>query len=151
MLIVLAVAALPIALVAAVLIGVQVYLHTDSAADLDPAEAVNIRIHNSLDAEIDRLWLGRGTTPGASNNPTFSTRYTDIAAGADTIYQPVEHYSPNYEGATVEIDDRPYAVSTLILRPLVADLQPGGYYTFVLDRQGDQMVVTEVTTDPAPS
>ena len=150
-LIVVAVLAVPVALALAVFIAAQFYLHADNAAGLDPAVAVNIRIHNNMDDDIDRLWLGRGITPGASNNPTFRTRYSDIAAGADSGYQPVEHYQPNYEGVEVVIGDDTFSVFSDTLGPQVADLAPGSYYTFVLDRQGDQVVVTEVTTDPAPS
>ncbi len=149
--IVAALLAVPVVLAAAVFVALQVFLHTDNAADLDPAVAVNIRIHNDSDAPIDRLWLGRGPIPGASNNPTFRTRYTDIAVGADSEYQTVEHYPPNYEGAEVVFGDESLSVDPRVLTPMVADLQPGGYYTFVLDRQGDQAVVTGLTTDPAPS
>lgn len=150
-LIVLAVAAVPILLAVTVFAALRIYLHTDAAADLDPAVAVNIRIHNGMDVDIDRLWLGRGITPGASNNPTFRTRYTDIGVSEDSPYQPVEHYQPNYEGLNVVNGDDNFIVFSDTLGPLVAELQPGGYYTFVLDQQGDQVLVTEVTTDPAPS
>lgn len=150
-LIVAAVVVVPLLAAGAVVAALRAYQDGDSAADLDPAVAVNIRIHNDMDTEIHRLWLGRGITPGASNNPTFRTRYSAIAVGADSPYQPVEDYLPNYEEVTVEADGYPDGVDVRRLAPLVADLQPGGYYTFVLDQQGGQVVVTQVTTDPAPS
>lgn len=146
-----AVLSVPLLLAGAAFAAIQIYLHTDNAADLDPAVAVNIRIHNDMDVEIDRLWLGRGIDPASSSNPTFRTRYSDIAAGADSGYQPVEHYAPNYEGAEVVVGSDTFPVDPRALAPLVADLRPGGYYTFVFDQQNGLIVVTEVTADPAPA
>ena len=146
-----AVVVVPILMAIGTMVALAVSLRGNEAADLDPAEAVNIRIHNGMDTRIDRLFLGRNVADGATEDPSSHTRFAAIDPGTDSGYLTVAPDADNYDNISLVIDGEDYTVDPLLLRPEVADLAAGGYYTIVLDQEGDQTVVTEVTTDPAPA
>lgn len=140
----------PILMAVGTMVALAMSLRGNDAADLDPAEAVNIRIHNGMDARIDRLFLGRDVAAEATEDPSSHTRFAAIDQGADSDYLPVAPDPANYDNISFTLDGRDWSVDPLLLRPEVADLAAGSYYTIVLDQEGDQAVVTEVTADPAP-
>ncbi len=139
----------PILLAIATMVTLALALRGNDAADLDPAEAVNIRVHNGMDGRIDRLFLGREVA-AATKDPSFHTRYAGIDQGGDSDYLPVDPNPDNYDNISFTMDGRDWLVDLLLLRPEVSDLAAGSYYTIVLDQEGDQAVVAEITTDPAP-
>ena len=141
---------IPVVLAGVTMVALALFVKGNAADDLDPAAAVNIRVHNGTDGDIDRLWLGREIEDGSPDNPSFTTRYTDIGVGEDSAYLTVEHRRPNYDGLSFLIDGERFAVDPAALGPQVRELAVGGYYTIMLDQDGDRAVVTDVTTDPAP-
>lgn len=140
----------PILLAVGTMVTLALALRGNDAADLDPAAAVNIRIHNGMDGRIDRLFLGRDVTAAATEDPSFHTRYAGIDQGGDSDYLPVAPDPDNYDNISFVMDGRDWSVDPLLLRPDVADLAAGRYYTIVLDQEGEQAVVAEITADPAP-
>lgn len=145
-----AVVIVPLLLAVGTMAAVALSLRGDKAADLDPADAVNIRIHNGMDADIDRLWLGRGIDPASAEDPAFHTRYDGIAQGADSRYLTVKPDLANYDSLNLTIDGQSFTAIRFDLQLGLEPLPVGGYYTVVLDQEGDQAVVTGITTDPAP-
>lgn len=146
-----AVVIVPLLLAVGTMVAVALALNGDKAADLDPAEAVNIRIHNGMDGDIDRLWLGRGVDPASADDPAFHTRYDGIDQGADSRYLTVGPELVNYDSLNLTIDGRSYTAVRFDLQLGLEPLPVGGYYTIMLSQDGDQAVVTQVTTDPAPA
>ncbi len=146
-----AVVIVPILMAIGTMVALAVSLRGNDAANLDPAEAVNIRIHNGTDARIDRLFLGRDVAADATEDPSSHTRFAAIDPGADSAYLTVAPDPDNFDNISFVVDGKDWSVDPLLLRPKVSDLAAGGYYTIVVDRQGEQGVVTEVTADPAPA
>lgn len=118
----------------------------NKSADLDPAEAVNIRIRNEMGGEIERLWLGDGPELGS----TFQTRFTAIGDGEVSDHLTVEGRVENYQSASFTIDGERFFVSDLDphTRLGVDELSNGGYYTFVIvPGEGNEAQVSEVVVD----
>lgn len=141
----------PILLAIGTMVALALSLRGNDAADLDPAQAVNIRIHNGMDARIDRLFLGRDIGEEATEDPSSHTRFAGVDPGRDSDYLTVAPGAENYDNISLVIDGEDYTVDPLLLRPKVAGLTAGRYYTIVLDQDGDQAVVTGVTVDAAPA
>lgn len=141
----------PVLMAIGTMVALALSLRGNDAADLDPANAVNIRIHNGMDARIDRLFLGRDVAAGATEDPSSHTRFAGIDQGEDSAYLTVAPGAENYDNISFTMGGEDWSVDPLLLRPEVAELAAGRYYTIVLDQQGDQAVVTEVTADAAPS
>ncbi|MEZ5410422.1 MAG: hypothetical protein R2761_20490 [Acidimicrobiales bacterium] len=146
-----AVVVVPILMAVGTMVALALSLRGNEAADLSPAEAVNIRIHNGMDARIDRLFLGRDVAPGATEDPSSHTRFAAIGQGDSSDYLTVAPGAENYDNISFVMDGEDWSVDPLLLRPEVADLAAGRYYTIVLDQQDDQAVVAEVTADAAPT